>query len=205
MYPENPGVCIVEKTELKKAMEAILFVMGEPVEIKRLSAALGVSEGEVRQSAAEMMLDMEASHRGVTLIEVEDSLQMCTRKDAYGYIIKIISVPRENRLTDVQLETLSIIAYKQPVTKLEIEAIRGVNTDYAVNRLVEYGLVEEKGRLNAPGRPFQFGTTQEFLKRFGLKNLDELPRIDEQLAEGFAREAQSEAAFASSDDGFVET
>lgn len=186
----------MEIKELKKAVEAILFAAGDAVEAGRISKALCVSEKEVRQAVYELTAETEDDGRGITVIEADNAFQMCTKKETYEYLLKVISVPKENRLTDVQTETLSIIAYKQPVTKIEIENIRGVNSDYAVNRLVEYGLVEEKGRLNAPGRPFLFGTTTEFLKRFGLKSLDELPDIDSEKAEIFKMEAEREAGLA---------
>ena len=190
---------------MKKAIEAILFTFSGAVETKRLAKALEVSEDEIRTAALELKEDMENSSRGITVAEMDDSFQMCTKKEVYGYLIKLAHVPKENRLSDVQLETLSIIAYKQPITKLEIEKIRGVNTDYSVNRLVELGLVEEQGRLNAPGRPFLFGTTIEFLRHFGLKDLDELPDIDSEKAEGFRMEAEEEAGFSSPETDYIET
>lgn len=111
----------------------------------------------------------------------------------YEYLIRVAKQPRRYALTDVLLETLSIVAYKQPVTKLEIEKIRGVKSDHAVNKLVEYGLIEEAGRLDAPGRPLLFGTTEEFLRRFSLQSLDELPVLDQEQIEHFKEEAEDEA------------
>ena len=110
-------------------------------------------------------------------MELEDSYQMCTKKEMYEYLIQIAKQPRRYHLTDVVLETLSIIAYKQPVTRLEIEKIRGVKSDHAVNKLIEYDLIAEVGRLDAPGRPILFGTTEEFLRRFSVQSVDELPKI----------------------------
>ena len=196
----------MEKNELKKAIEAVLFVMGDAVEIKRMVRAFEVSETEIRAAVSEMVTEMDDSSRGLTITEIDGAYQMCTKKEVYEYLLKIVAVPKESRLTDVQLETLSIIAYKQPVTKMEIEKIRGVNADYAVNRLVELGLVEEKGKLNAPGRPYLFGTSEEFLRRFGLKNLDGLPDIDSESAENLRMEAEEEigyapSAFEETDDG----
>ena len=109
---------------------------------------------------------MKKEDRGIRIIELEDSFQLCTKKEMYEYLIRVAKQPKRYALTDVLLETLSIVAYKQPVTKLEIEKIRGVKSDHAVNKLVEYGLIEETGRLDAPGRPLLFGTTEEFLRRF---------------------------------------
>lgn len=182
----------MDRSELKKALEAILFASGDAVQIKRLSRALDVSEKEISQAADELISDMDKESRALTVIRLDDAFQMCTKKEVYEYLLKFVAVPGESRLTDVQLEVLSIIAYKQPVTKLEIENIRGVNTDYVVNRLAELGLIEEKGRLEAVGRPYLFGTTQEFLRRFGLNSLDELPEIDNGKAERFRAEAENE-------------
>ena len=111
--------------------------------------------------------------RGIAIIELEDSYQMCTKKEMYEYLIRIAKQPKRYVLTDVVLETLSIIAYKQPITKIEIEKIRGVKSDHAVNKLVEFNLVTEVGRLDTPGRPILFGTTEEFLRRFSVQSVDE--------------------------------
>ena len=118
---------------------------------------------------------------------------MCTDSSMYEYLIRIAKQPKKRVLSDVLLETLSIIAYKQPVTKAEIEKIRGVSSDHAVNKLVEYGLVQELGRLDAPGRPMLFGTTEEFLRSFGVTSLEELPELSEDQKEQFKAEAEREA------------
>ena len=186
----------MKKNELKKAIEAVLFTMGDAVEIKRLAKAFEVSETDISDAVSEMIIEMDDESRGITITEIDGAYQMCTKKEAYEYLLKIVALPKESRLTDVQLETLSIIAYKQPITKIEIEKIRGVNADYAVNRLVELGLVEEKGKLNAPGRPYLFGTSEEFLRRFGLKSLECLPEIDSENAESFRMEAEEEIGYA---------
>ena len=140
-----------------------------------------------------MMDKYETDDRGVRIIELDNAFQMCTKKEAYEYLIRIAKQPKRYVLTDVLLETLSIIAYRQPVTKLEIEKIRGVKSDHAVNKLVEYGLVEEKGRMEAPGRPLLFGTTEEFLRKFSVQSLDELPSLNEEQIEQFKEEAEDEA------------
>ena len=118
---------------------------------------------------------------------------MCTKNEMYEYLIRIAKQPKRRVLTDVLLETLSIIAYKQPITKAEIEKIRGVSSDHAVSKLVEYNLVTEIGRLDAPGRPMLFGTTEEFLRSFGVHSLEELPVLDEDRIEEFKLEAEEEA------------
>ena len=130
--------------------------------------------------------------RGIMLIELEESVQLCTKPDMYEYLVKIASTPRKYVLTDTLMETLSIIAYKQPITKLQIEKIRGVSCDHAVNRLVEFGLVSEVGRMDAPGRPLLFGTTEEFLRSFGVKSLEELPELSAVQLEEFKQQAESE-------------
>ena len=134
----------------------------------------------------------EAQDRGVRIIELEDSFQMCTKTEMYEYLIRVANQPRKYVLTDVLLETLSNIAYKQPVTKLEIEKIRGVKSDHAVNKLVEYNLVCEMGRLDAPGRPILFGTTEEFLRRFSIQSVEDLPSMNPEQMESFKEEAEEE-------------
>lgn len=125
-----------------------------------------------------MMDKYVAEDRGVRIIELDGAYQMCTKTEMYEYLIRVASQPKKHVLTDVLLETLSIIAYKQPVTKLEIEKIRGVKSDHAVNKLVEYNLVSERGRMDAPGKPILFGTTEEFLRRFSIHSLDDLPKSE---------------------------
>ena len=117
---------------------------------------------------------------------------MCTKKEYYEYLIRIALQPKKPSLTDVMLETLSIIAYKQPVTKAEIEKIRGVKCDHAINKLMEYNLVKELGRLDAPGRPILLGTTEEFLRSFGVQGVDDLPVLDPVKVEDFKAEAEEE-------------
>lgn len=173
-------------------IEGILFTMGESVEIAKLAAALELGEDEVRGLLHQMMERYECEDRGVQLIEIEDSVQMCTKKELYEYLIKIAKQPKRHVLTDVLLETLSIIAYKQPITRLEIEKIRGVSCAHAVSKLVDYNLVCELGRLDAPGRPLLFGTTEEFLRSFGVQSIEELPTLDADQLEEFRQQAEEE-------------
>ena len=182
----------MEISRLEGIIEAILFTMGDSVELSRIAAAIEHDEDTTRKIIHNMMDKYEASDRGMRIIELENSFQMCTKTDMYEYLIKVARQPRKYVLTDVQLETLSIIAYKQPVTKLEIEKIRGVKSDHAVNRLVEYNLVCEVGRLDAPGRPLLFGTTEELLRRFSIHSLDELPSLNSEQVETFKHEAEEE-------------
>lgn len=177
---------------IEAVIEAVLFTMGDSVEIEKLAAAIEHDVDTTRKIVHNMMDRYEAANRGIRIIELENAFQLCTKTEYYDELIKVASQPRKYVLTDVLLETLSIIAYKQPITKLEIEKIRGVSCDHAVNKLVEYGLAKELGRLDAPGRPMLFGTTEDFLRSFGVQSIDELPVISEDLVEKFKDEAQME-------------
>ena len=181
----------IEKTE--GIIEAILFTMGESVELEKIAAAIEHDEETTRKLIHNMADRYEAEDRGVRIIELDNSFQMCTKPEAYEYLIRIAKQPKKRVLTDVLLETLSIIAYKQPITKAEIEKIRGVSCDHAVSKLVEYNLVNEVGRLDAPGRPMLFGTTEEFLRSFGVHSIDELPVLNEDQVEEFKHQAEQEA------------
>ncbi len=173
-------------------VEAILFTMGESVEVSRIAQALGYDEETVMNVINNLRERYEDESFGVQILELDGSFQMCTKPSMYESIIKITNVPKKIVLTDVLLETLSIIAYKQPITKQEIENIRGVNSDHSVNKLMEYNLICEVGRKNAPGRPCMFGTTEEFLRNFGISSLDELPLIKPETIEEFKSEAEDE-------------
>ena len=182
----------IEKTEA--AIEAILFTMGESVEAEKIAVAIEHDVDTTVKIIHNMMDKYENEDRGIKIIELEGSFQLCTKEEYYDNLIRICSQPRRYTLTDAALETLSIIAYKQPVTKIEIEKIRGVNSDRSVNKLVELELVKEVGRLDAPGRPMLFGTTEEFLRTFGVGSIDELPVISEDMAEyEIASELKEEA------------
>lgn len=183
----------MEIERLQGIIEAILFTMGESVELEKLAKVIEHDEETTRKIIHNMMDRYQGEERGVTIIELNDSFQMCTKKDAYEYLIKIARQPKRYVLTDVLLETLSIIAYRQPVTKIEIEKIRGVKSDHAVNKLVEYELIEEVGRLDVPGRPILFGTTEEFLRRFSVSSLSDLPEIAPEKMRSFQEEAEDEA------------
>ena len=159
-------------------LEGILFAMGSSVERAVLADALETDEESVDALAAELAAEYETQDRGIRLLRLGDAYQLCTAEGCFDALVKIAKKPRQPVLTDVVMETLAIIAYKQPVTKADIERIRGVSSDHAVNRLVEYGLVEEAGRLNAPGRPLLFKTTEEFLRRFRISSPELLPELD---------------------------
>jgi segregation and condensation protein B len=183
----------VEKEKMKAVLESVLFTMGESVDIARLSQVLDLPAKEVKALLQEMKEEYDnAEDKGVTLMELDGAYQMCSKPDMYEWLIKIAAAPRKYTLTDSLLETLSIIAYKQPVTKLEIEKIRGVSCDHAVNRLIEFDLVMEVGRLDAPGRPLLFGTTEQFLRSFGVTSIEELPQVNTDRVEEFREQAEKE-------------
>ena len=173
-------------------IEAILFTMGDSVEVGKIARALEQDEATTRKVIHKLMDKYQAEDRGIQIVELEDSFQLCTKKQNYDYLIRVAKQPRRYVLTDVLLETLSIIAYKQPVTKLEVEKIRGVKSDHAVNKLVEYNLACEVGRLDAPGKPILFGTTEEFLRRFSIQSVDDLPVLNPEQVEHFKSEAEEE-------------
>lgn len=173
-------------------IEAILFTMGESVELGKIAEAIELDKKETKQILEEMMDEWSSSDRGMSIIELDGAYQMCTKPEMYEYLIKIAKQPKHRVLTDVLLETLSIVAYKQPVTKAEIEKIRGVSSDHAVSKLVEYNLIHELGRLDAPGRPLLFGTTEEFLRSFGVNSIDNLPVLNTVQLEEFKQEVEAE-------------
>ena len=178
--------------QMEGIIESILFTMGDSVEVGKIAKAIEQDVDTTRKLIHRMMDKYESEDRGVRIIELEDSFQMCTKKETYEYLIRVATQPKKHALTDILLETLSIIAYKQPITKLEIEKIRGVKSDHAVNKLVEYNLVCERGRLDAPGKPILFGTTEEFLRRFSIPSLDDLPSPNPEQVETFKEEAEEE-------------
>lgn len=161
------------------ALEAVLFSLGEAVEIDRLAEALEVREDEIKEAVVNLQKKYQDENRGIKLIEIENSIQMCSNPDYFECIKRVTQIKKEAGLSSAALETLSIIAYNQPVTKGTIEFIRGVDCTYSVTRLLERGFIDELGRAETPGRPILYGTTAEFLRCFGLKNLDELPPLPE--------------------------
>lgn len=173
---------LASKKNIESAIEAVLFSVGEAVELERLSSALEI-DAETLSAAAESLKNrLEAEDRGVRLLEIGDSIQLCSAPDYFEYIQKTVQMKKQAGLSAAALETLSIIAYNQPVTKGTIEFIRGVDCSYSVSRLTERGFIDEVGRAETPGRPILYGTTEEFLRCFGLKNLDALPPLPEKLA-----------------------
>ena len=181
----------------KQAMiEGILFSMGTSVSKKQLKTALNVDDDLLEYLIDQLKREYKRPERGIRLLEFDDSIQLCTKPEYYEALIRIVNHPKKPKLTDVMLETLSIIAYKQPVTKQEIEAIRGVKCDHPVNKLLEYNLICEAGRLDAVGRPILFKTTEEFLRCFGVSSVKDLPVVQEETIECFKAEAQEEVKYA---------
>ena len=183
----------MDRERQEAVIEAVLFTMGESVEISKLAELIEASKTETKKIVYEIKGKLQQANRGIDIIELEDSFQMCTKTEMYDYLIKIAKSPRKYVLTDSILETLSIVAYKQPVTRADIERIRGVNSDHAINRLLEFNLVTELGRLDAPGKPLLFGTTEEFLRRFGIHSLEALPELNPVQVEEFKQQAMQEA------------
>ncbi len=165
---------------LANAVEAILFVSGSPLHVSQLSAALECSEEVARSVVGCLSEKYITEKRGLRIVEANDSFQLRSSGEYFSYIKKVYEVPQKKPLTQPLLETLSIIAYRQPVTKAQIEEIRGVNADHAVNRLMELKLVTESGRAKQPGKPILFETTDEFLTYFGYKALHELPQLKQE-------------------------
>jgi len=183
----------MDKNRAKATLEAILFAMGESVEIKKLAEIIDETESITKSFLEEMTEDYKKkASSGIMLTWLDKSVQLCTKPEYYDELIKIATAPRRYSLSDSAIETLSIVAYKQPVTRAEIERIRGVNSDHAVNKLLEYDLITELGRLDAPGRPILFGTTEIFLKTFGVGSVDDLPRPDAVAVEEFKQQAEEE-------------
>lgn len=178
--------------QMEAAIEAVLFTMGESVETEKLAIAIDQDIDTTKKIIHNMMTRYNKANRGIKIIELENSFQMCTKAAYYEQLIKVASQPKKHVLSEAALETLSIVAYKQPVTRIEIEQIRGVKSDYAVNRLLEYNLIQELGRLDAPGRPILFGTTEEFLRVFGLTSVDDLPAISPAKIADFKHEVEEE-------------
>lgn len=168
-----------EKNELENVLEALLFVSGQGVEMKDIAEKLEVSEGEVK-TAVEVLKE-KLSTSGINLITYKNSVQLCSNPKYAEDIATVLNPIREKLLTKAAMETAAIVAYKQPVTRLDIEQIRGVSCDYALQVLINFKLVEVIGRKDAIGKPLLFGTTDEFLKRFELQSINDLPDYDELL------------------------
>lgn len=167
----------MEIEKAKAIIEAILFACGREVGIKELMSALEISREELFTIIESMKQDYQKENRGIEIIKVEESFQLTTKKEYFEYIYPIFDKRSKPNLSNAALETLSIIAYNPKITRAEIETIRGVNSDGTIYKLLEYNLIENVGKADAPGRPSMYSITNEFLKLFGITSLDELPEL----------------------------
>lgn len=167
----------MEINKLKSMIEAILFAAGRPVAKNEIVLALEISEEDVENIIQNMQEEYKNESRGIELIKVEDSYQLCTKKELYEYVYPVLDKRNKPNLSNAALETLSIIAYNPKITRAEIEAIRGVSADACVYKLLEYGLIEEAGKIDLPGKPMSYKTTNEFLRMFGYSSLEDLPEL----------------------------
>jgi segregation and condensation protein B len=170
----------LKEEKIKSIIESFLFVWGEPLDIKLISKTLELSPAYVRKVIIDMKNIYEKENRGIQIIEVNNKFQLSTNKENYEYIQKLCTPPQNKGLTQAALEVVSIIAYKQPITRPEIEAIRGVKSDKAITTLVDRNLICENGRLDKPGKPILYITTDEFLRSFGINNLESLPTLEDE-------------------------
>ncbi|MBS5951722.1 MAG: segregation/condensation protein B [Clostridium sp.] len=166
------------KPRIKSVIESLLFVSGEPLSIKDITNALESNIKVVKEVLDEMVLEYDNDKRGIKLISINGEYQLVTKAENGDYIQKLLKKNKRQSLSQASLESLAIIAYKQPITRVDIDEIRGVKSESAMQRLIEKDLIKEVGRLEVPGRPILFGTTEEFLRQFGLRELNELPSLD---------------------------
>lgn len=167
----------MEINKNKSIIEAILFAAGRPVDRSEIVLALEKTEEDIENIIKSMQEEYKSEQRGIELIKIENSYQLCTKKELYEYIYPILDKRKKPNLSNAALETLAIIAYNPKISRAEIEAIRGVSADACVYKLLEYGLIEEAGKIDLPGKPMSYKTTKEFLRMFGYNSLDELPEL----------------------------
>ena len=168
----------MEQNDLQRALMAVLFAAGEPVDAKRLSQTLEYDEDEIHAACKALMDELSYTRSGIRIVRLENAYQMCSSGEMSSYVTRALETRKPPRLSSAQLETLTVIAYYQPATRAYIEQIRGVDSAYSVGALLNKHLIEECGRLNVPGRPILYRTTPDFLRTFGLESLDELPEIE---------------------------
>ena len=188
---------------LEACIEAVVFAAGYPVPYQKLSEVTGIGVREVKHLAERIAKKYEADEHGILLLLFKDSCQFCTKEQYGTYVREALGIRRGGNLSNASMEVLAIVAYNQPVTRAFIDAVRGVDSNYAVNSLIDKELIAATGRLDAPGRPLLYATTEKFLRVFGLSTLDELPKTEallpdpnasEQLSISMAAEAGEEAA-----------
>ncbi|WPC40886.1 SMC-Scp complex subunit ScpB [Clostridium sp. JS66] len=169
-------------------IESLLFVSGEPIDIKQIASIIECSIKFTKELMAEMIKHYEEESRGITIIKVNESYGLVTKSKNSDYVEKLLGTNSRQSLSQAALETLAIIAYKQPITRIDIDEIRGVKSDRALTTLVQKGLIKESGRLDVPGRPILYGTTEEFLKYFGLEDLNSIPYLDDLIGDNIDEE-----------------
>lgn len=177
---------------IKAAIEAILFASGASVECDKIASALGITVREAEEQIALLTDEYNASDRGITIIRLDDSYQMTSRKEYAEQIRTVMDSRRNTPLSQAALEVLAVVAYNQPVTKAFVEQVRGVDCSGVIGSLTTKGLVEEKGRLELPGRPLLYGTTENFLRCFNVSSLDELPALPEEEETQASEAAEAE-------------
>lgn len=166
------------KSSIKSAIEAMLFASGEPLSLRELSNNIGIKPSIAEEVIKEMVTDYEDKNRGIRLISINEGYQLVTKAENSEYLQKLLRRNKKHSLSQASIESLAIIAYKQPITRIDIDEIRGVKSESAIQKLVERGLIKDAGRLEVPGRPILYCTTDEFLRQFGLETLKELPSLD---------------------------
>ncbi len=167
----------MEIEKIKATIEAILFATGRQVNIKELMISLEMPKEDLENIIVSMQEEYKRENRGIEIIKVEDSYQLCTKKELYEYLYPILDKRAKPNLSNAALETLAIIAYNPKITRAEIESIRGVSADACIYKLLEYGLIQETGKSDLPGKPMTYGTSNEFLKMFGYTSLNDLPEL----------------------------
>ena len=191
----------MKKSEIKCAIEAILFANGTPVQLDTLSKALEIKQTQAKEAIDELIAEYKNDNHGIAIIRLEESYQFCNKK-AYGeYIRRVMDLKRNSPLSQAALEVLAVIAYNQPVTKAFVEQVRGVDCSGVIGSLTTKGLVEEKGRLELPGRPLLYGTTENFLRCFQIESLDDLPPLPQQDDENSESNSNNESDSNSEADG----
>jgi segregation and condensation protein B len=164
--------------QIKRIIEAVLFAAGEPVEIERLAKTAECDASDIEKAARELMDTYSYERRGIRIVRLDRSYQMCSSGELSAYVTKALETRKPPKLSASQIETLTIIAYYQPATKAYVEQLRGVDSSYSVSALLNKHLIEECGRLNVPGRPILYRTTADFLRTFGLESIEDLPEIE---------------------------
>lgn len=189
----------MEKIKMESIIESLLFVWGEPMSVKMISEALGVESKEVYRVLLDMMEKYESDQRGLIIRRVNKSFQLVSKRENFAYVEQLVRPIKKKKLSQSALEVLAIIAYRQPVTRGEVEGIRGVKSDKVIEGLINKGFIAEKGRSNTIGKPIIFGTTDKFLEYMNMSDLDELPDLDD-FIEDFSQLSQWEKNQISIDD-----